>query len=261
MVRMLAHDVNRTLYPVYGTAACAMQRGLSHDCLTSLQSPSSQTMIPSVLIVEDDPVFRAAFADAVGGANDLSLAGVADDLGEGMRLLQQTEPDVLLVDINLPSGSGIDLIRRAEERVPQCNTMVITVFADEDLVIRCIEAGATGYLLKESARMDVLEKIRQLCAGGSPISPAIARRLLKRFGGKAALPTQAPEVAPVVLSTQEHAVLMMCAKGYSYEEISQLMSLSRHTVQTYVKRIYRKLQVHSKTEAVYEARKLGLVDD
>jgi DNA-binding NarL/FixJ family response regulator len=211
----------------------------------------------TVLIVEDDLRLRASFAQAILGAGDLKLVGEADDLPEGLRLLEAMHPEVLLVDIGLPSGSGLELIRQAAQGSPHCNVMVITVFAEEQLVVDCIEAGATGYLLKGSSPQDIAAQIRLLVAGGSPISPTIARRLLGRF---TAASRNTGEIAPS-LSSQEHAVLSMSAKGYSYDEIAPLLKLSRHTVETYVKRIYRKLQVHSKTAAVYEARKLGLVDD
>ncbi len=210
----------------------------------------------SVLIIEDDPQFREAFTGAVLGTTDLCLAGVADDLPEGFRLLEQTAPDVLLVDIGLPSGSGIELIRHAHERLPKCDVMVVTVFGDEHHVLQCIEAGATGYLLKGSKSIDIAEKIRALRDGGSPISPVIARRLLGRF-----LPRPCAISDAQCLSAQEHAVLEMSSKGYSYEEIAGLLGLSRHTIGTYVKRIYQKLQVHNKSEAIYEARKQGLLRD
>jgi DNA-binding NarL/FixJ family response regulator len=213
-------------------------------------------MSHSVLITEDDPQFRAAFADAVVGAADLRLAGEADDLPEGLRLLEQTKPDVLLVDIGLPSGSGIDLIRRAHACLPNCDVMVVTVFGDEQHVLECIEAGATGYLLKGSKAIDIVEQIHALLEGGSPISPAIARQLMKRFMPK---PCAAPDAQS--LSDQERTVLELSNKGYSYEEIAQLLHLSHHTIGTYVKRIYRKLQAHSKSEAIYEARKQGLLRD
>jgi DNA-binding NarL/FixJ family response regulator len=213
-------------------------------------------MAHSVLIVEDDLRLRASLAQAIRGAVDLKLMGEADDLAEGLRLLDFLQPDVLLVDIGLPSGSGLELIRHAAKQSPQCNVMVITVFAGEQLVLDCIEAGATGYLLKGSSPQDISAQIRSLVAGGSPISPTIARRLLRRFTSQ----RNSDEAAPT-LSTQEQTVLSMSAKGYSYDEIARLLKLSRHTVETYVKRIYRKLQVHSKTAAVYEGRKLGLVDD
>jgi len=217
-------------------------------------------MVHSVLIVEDDASFRKTFASAVFGAPDLRLAGVADDLSEGLRLLDALEPDVLLVDLGLPGGSGIELIRRADERLPQCESMVVTIFGDDESVLRCIQAGATGYLLKDAREIDIVQQIRLLCSGGSPISPAIARRLLTRLGGRDCAQAEADPM-PRSLSQQERSVLTMSAKGYNYEEMAGLMGLSRHTVATYVKRIYRKLQVHSKTEAVYEARKLGLVRD
>jgi DNA-binding NarL/FixJ family response regulator len=213
-------------------------------------------MSHSVLIVEDDLRLRASLAQAIRGALDLKLVGEADDLPEGLRLLDALRPEVLLVDIGLPSGSGLELIRHAAKQSLHCNIMVVTVFAEEQLVLDCIEAGATGYLLKGSSPQDIAAQIRSLVGGGSPISPTIARRLLRRFTGQRNSESDAP-----TLSTQEQTVLSMSAKGYSYDEIAALLKLSRHTVETYVKRIYRKLHVHSKTAAVYEGRKLGLVDD
>lgn len=238
-------------------------------------------MQPAILIVEDDPRLRTSFADAVRGASDLRLAGTAGDLADGLRLLIETAPDVLLVDIGLPGGSGIALIAHAHQHLPQCEVMVVTVFADEQSVLACIEAGATGYLLKDACDVDIVQQIRLLCGGGSPISPAIARRLLTRVSDRSAMPaamqdaeagaqanaqpsaqaSAQPSAQPSALSAQERMVLSLSAKGYNYEEIAGLMKLSHHTVETYVKRIYRKLQVHSKTEAVYEARKLGLMRD
>lgn len=215
----------------------------------------------SVLIIEDDPVFRAEFVNAVKAAADMQLVGEANDLPEGLSLLEQTMPDVLLIDIDLPSGSGIDAIRRAVQLLPNCDVMVVTVFGDERHVLECVEAGATGYLLKGSHELEIIQQIRSLRAGGSPISPAIARQLLLRFqtpsfASQPALHQEIPQ-----LSTQERTVLEMSAKGYSYEETARLLNLSPRTIETYVKRIYRKLQVHNKSEAIYEARKLGLLKD
>ncbi len=208
----------------------------------------------SVLIVEDDSRFRGTFVQAVHCAEDLRLAGEADDLPAGLQLLTVMRPDVLLVDIGLPSGSGIELIRQASLLLPSCEVMVITVFGDEHHVLACIEAGATGYLLKGSRCPEIVDQIRVLINGGSPISPVIARQLLVRMAPAASRPQG-------ILSPQEQAVLQMSSKGYTYEEIARLLGLSRHTIETYVKRTYRKLQVHGKTEAVFEARKLGLVLD
>jgi len=213
-------------------------------------------MTLSVLIVEDNANFRSAFAQAIDATEDMRVVGAAGDLADGLALLKKSAPDVLLVDIGLPDGSGISLIRYAAHHLSNCECMVVTVFAEDNLVIESIEAGATGYLLKDARDVDIVQQVRLLVNGGSPISPAIARRLLSRIGNREAAPTKI-----ITLSTQERLVLSMSAKGYNYEEIARLMVLSRHTIETYVKRMYRKLQVHSKTEAVYEARKLGLMDD
>jgi DNA-binding NarL/FixJ family response regulator len=211
----------------------------------------------SVLIVEDDERFRAAFAAVVSEAADLRLVGTASDLPQGLLLLRELKPQVLLVDLGLPSGSGIELIRYAHQHLPQTDVMVVSVFGDEPHVMASLEAGATGYLLKDTHPADLAEQIRTLHAGGSPISPVIARQLLLRLA-----PDPAPPVdGEPVLSPQERQVLTLSAKGFSFEEIARMLVVSRHTVMTYVKRSYRKLQVHSKTEAIYEARKLGLVRD
>ncbi|MEQ1581711.1 MAG: response regulator transcription factor [Steroidobacteraceae bacterium] len=218
-------------------------------------------MAVNVLIVEDDTRFRDAFVASVAAADDMNLIGSAPDYATGQSLLRQL-PDVMLVDLELPDGNGIGLIREAARLLPQCDVMVVTVFGDERHVIDSIEAGATGYLLKDMPADELVEQIRVLRAGGSPISPIIARQLLNRFSQPIAtpLPEAPPEGGTPTLSEQEAKVLSLTAKGYSYDEIATLLGVSRHTVQTYVKRIYRKLQVNSKIEALYEARRLRLIN-
>ena len=169
-------------------------------------------------------------------------------------------PDVALVDVGLPGGSGIDLIRHARRYVPRCEVMVVTVFADEQVVFQCIEAGATGYLLKESSGVDIVTQIRMLLEGGSPITPSVARQLLTRMAPRAEVSPLArmPDVVLLQPGAGRSATLR---QGLQLRGDRPLLNLSRHTVETYVKRTYRKLQVHSKTEAVYEGRKLGFVAD
>lgn len=213
----------------------------------------------SVLVVEDNPRFRESFAEAVQGDASFALVGAAANGADGLRMLNEHRPDVLLVDLDLPDMSGVELIRHAARHLPDSDVMVITVFGDERSIIESIEAGATGYLLKDAMPPDFVGQIRELRAGGSPISPIIARRLLGRFH-----PPGTPEAEPdasdrPALSEREHAVLSLVAKGFSFGEIARVLNVSPHTVTTHVKRIYRKLQVRSKTEAVYEARKLGLL--
>lgn len=214
-----------------------------------------------IAIVEDRTEFRNAFTEMISAEPDMELLGAALDLAGGMALLDQGPVDVLLVDLGLPDGSGLEIIREAMRRWPDsCDAMVISVFADEQHVMAALEAGATGYLLKDASPIDLARQIRELRAGGSPISPVIARRLLARLKPEPAANPQVPDDG-VILTDQEAAVLTYAAKGYSYDEVAQLMAVSPHTVMTYVKRSYRKLQVHSKTQALYEARRLGLVTD
>ena len=224
----------------------------------------------SVLIVEDQQRFREAFMQTLSGVPDIELLGAASDLPQGRRMFDQFLPDVLLVDLDLPGGSGIELIRHAAQVRPQCDTVVISVFGDEQHVLVSIEAGATGYLLKDALGPDLAQQLRNLRAGGSPISPLIARRLIGKLGPR--LPRLASVNTPPVagaaieeevmtLSEQESRVLHLAAKGFTFDEIAKFMQVSPHTVMTYVKRVYRKLHVRSKVEAIYEARRLGWLRD
>lgn len=196
----------------------------------------------------------------IAATPDMVLAGSSGTLAGGLALLDKGPVDILLVDLGLPDGSGLTLIREAMKRWPdRCDAMVISVFADEHHVLAAIEAGATGYLLKDASPIDVVQQIRELRAGGSPISPVIARRLLQRLApAKATVPSAADAVS---LTEQELAVLNYAAKGFTFDEVAELLAISRHTVMTYIKRSYQKLQVHSKAEALYEARRMGLLGD
>ena len=221
---------------------------------------SNAAMTISVVVVDDLPEFRLAFGEMISAASDMRLAGISATVAGGLALLDQGPVDILLVDLCLPDGSGLTLIREAAKRWPsRCDVMVISVFADEYHVLAAIEAGATGYLLKDASPIDVVEQIRELRAGGSPISPVIARQLLLRLAPSATSSSTARET--VALTEQERLVLSFAAKGFTFDEAASLMSISRHTVMTYVKRSYQKLQVHSKTEALHEARRMGLLLD
>jgi len=166
----------------------------------------------------------------------------------------------LLTDLDLPDGSGIDLIRFVRERKLGTQCMVITVFGDESHVVAAIEAGALAYLLKDASAGMVGRSILEMLAGGSPMSPPVARHLLQRLSpaAGAAAPAAGGE-AQAALSAREREVLSLIVKGFSYAEIAGILALSTHTVATHVRRIYRKLEVHSRSEAVYEALSTGLV--
>ncbi len=209
-----------------------------------------------VAIVEDDPDFSGALCRVVDDASDMLLTGMAASQAEGLAMLDGTPADVLLVDLGLPDGSGIEVIRAAVRAWPLCSIMVSTNFGDETHVMRSIEAGAAGYLLKDSSSTRMGEEIRSLAGGGSPISPIIARQVLARFRmapAAAADPAQAP------LSQREREVLDLITKGFTVHEIAGLMQLSHFTVRTFVRRIYSKLNVKSKAETIFEARSQGLL--
>ncbi|MHA6881741.1 response regulator [Ralstonia pseudosolanacearum] len=217
-----------------------------------------------VAIVEDDPGFLDALTQALACAPDMHLTGVAGSRAEGLLLLDGAPADVLLVDLGLPDGSGIDVIEAAARQWRACSIMVSTNFGDETHVMRSIEVGAAGYLLKDSSAARILDEIRSLAGGGSPISPIIARQILARFrqGGSRSAADEAPASASSpLLSAREKEVLDLITKGFTAQEIAKLMELSHFTVRTFVRRIYSKLKVTSKAEAIYEARTLGLLAD
>ncbi|WP_425259286.1 response regulator [Rubrivivax sp. RP6-9] len=217
-----------------------------------------------VLIVEDEPEFLGRFSDAVLEDPQLRLLGAVSTGQAGLALLDVQPPDVLLVDLGLPDIGGIELIRHAARRHPGCDTLVVTMFADDAHVIGSIEAGATGYLLKDASAARIVAAIHEVRDGGSPISPSIARRVLARFrSGPGAAPVAAlaaPAAADASpLSERETELLRLIAKGFSFDAVAEVLSISPHTVVTHVKNIYRKLAVHSRGEAVHEARQMGLL--
>ncbi|MEN7529103.1 response regulator transcription factor [Cupriavidus sp. DL-D2] len=216
-----------------------------------------------VALIEDDSRFTAAFLDALESAPDMCSAGTAATLDDGLALLRQLPAaDILVVDLGLPDGSGIDAIRAVRTAWPACNVMVATVFGDESHVMRSIAAGATGYLLKDSSAAHIVSELRSLHDGGSPISPLIARQVLTRLQAPAADAPQTPTgPKPTELSPREYEVLGDITRGFSHDEIAQRMGVSRHTLLTYVRRIYVKLDVHSKVEAINVARQHGWLRD
>ncbi len=218
-----------------------------------------------VLIVEDDAAFRARYAQMLSHDPDFEVIASVGTGGEGLAMLDLRKPDVLLVDLGLPDVSGIEVIRHASQTLPKCECMVVTVFGDEEHVLASIEAGAAGYLLKDASEENFLAGIRELINGGSPISPIIARRLLRRFQSEnatGAAESAAPAdniVSDVALSEREREILLLASKGFNYPEMGKLMGISPHTVTSHVKKIYRKLAVHSRGEAVFEANRMGLI--
>jgi DNA-binding NarL/FixJ family response regulator len=216
----------------------------------------------SIVIVEDEPEFRRRFAQIIESEPSMQLVGVAASRREAQVIIDAEDFDVLLIDLGLPDGNGIDLIRHVSQKKPDADIMVVTVFGDEQHVVSSIEAGATGYILKDSTPADVVSCIRLLRAGGSPVSPVVARSVLRairnRIGPSSpAARTATPENNP--LSARETEILQLLAKGMSFIEIGEILGISPHTVTAHIKKIYRKLAVHSRGEAVYEATQMGLL--
>lgn len=230
-----------------------------------------------VLIVEDDAPMRAFFAASVQDNAELELAASVDSVAQACAWLDReagNPVDVLLVDLGLPDGSGLEVIRHARRRHPECESLVISMFGDEDNVLASIEAGALGYVHKDATPEDIAGTILEMKGGASPISPLIARRVLSKYQalraparGEVAPAAVAAEPPPdaaasgerVLLTQREQEVLELIARGFSYAEIARLLGVSVHTVQTHVKSLYGKLAVHSKNEAVFEAGRLGLL--
>lgn len=215
----------------------------------------------SIIVIEDEPEFRRRFENIIRDEPSMQLAGSAANKRDAAALIEREHFDVMLIDLGLPDGSGIDLIRQVSARRPDVDIMVVTVFGDEHHVVSSIEAGATGYILKDSTPADVISCIRLLRAGGSPVSPVVARSVLRAIRNRMApqLARSAAPTEPNPLSARETEILQLLAKGMSFNEIGDILSISPHTVTAHIKKIYRKLQVHSRGEAVYEASQMGLL--
>jgi DNA-binding NarL/FixJ family response regulator len=209
-----------------------------------------------ILIVEDDEPTRERLVRAVAAHEELELAAAVGTCRDALASLRRDAPDVMLTDLALPDGNGIELIRAARALSSDVLSMAISVFGDEKSVLGAIEAGARGYLLKDASAEGVGTAILQLLAGGSPITPAIAQHLILRFQESAHF--EAREPGPE-LSQREREVLELVVRGFTFPEIAKLLELSPHTIGTFVRRIYRKLEVSSRGEAVFEALQLGIV--
>ena len=216
----------------------------------------------SVALVEDEIGTRERLVRALGQTSRLCLAHAAGTAQELLDWLANNSVDVLLVDLGLPDLPGLEVIRRARAMSPGTEIMVITLFGDEANMMCAFEAGARGYLLKDGTEDDLARHVLNLHAGGSPMTPIIARQLLARLTPAPTAPSTAPlESAGRYdgLTNREHDILAKLSRGYTYIEVAQLLEIAPSTVQSHVKNIYSKLAVHSKAEAIFEARQLGLL--
>jgi DNA-binding NarL/FixJ family response regulator len=208
-----------------------------------------------VLLVEDEPHASERVQRALAAEPSLAIVAAAGSVADGRRQLAAHAPELLVTDLGLPDGSGIELIREVTRLALPTLCLVNTVFADDQSVFDALEAGALGYLLKDESPEDLRRCALQLLAGGSPMSPSIARKVLKRLR-PAPVPLQMERPQ---LSSREREVLELIVKGFKYEEIAALLGIGAATVATHAQHIYRKLAVNSRAEAAYEAAQLGLL--
>jgi RNA polymerase sigma factor (sigma-70 family) len=204
-----------------------------------------------VAIIEDNARFREELAGLIESSKDLELVGWAGSAEEAINTIPPLTPNVVVMDINLPGASGIDCTTRLRELLPDSQILMLTVYEDTDSIFRALQAGATGYLLKRAHPRDILKGIREVKEGGAPMSSHIARKVVESFSRPAAAPVVDPELQS--LTPREREILDLLAEGFLYKEIADKLSVSYSTVQTHVERIYRKLQVHSRSQAVARA--------
>jgi DNA-binding NarL/FixJ family response regulator len=199
----------------------------------------------SVSIVEDDKQTREILAEWVAHARGFQLSGESENAERAIELLPKSQPDVVLMDINLPGISGVEAVKKLKRLLPKAQFMMLTVYEDTDYIYAALAAGATGYLLKQASREELLSAIENVHRGGSPMNSRIARKVVQFFR-QSAMAARATEA----LSAREEEVLSLLASGYLYKEIAAKLSIAVPTVNTFVRRIYEKLHVRTRGQAI-----------
>ncbi|PTY07529.1 DNA-binding response regulator [Opitutaceae bacterium EW11] len=197
------------------------------------------------MIVEDDTSVRNILTTWLDQAEGFACVAVFSDVESALPKIAAEKPDVVLIDINLPGLSGIDCVRQLKPQVPNTQFVMLTVYEDSNHIFDALSAGATGYLTKTTPRDALIGALREVHAGGSPMSSNIARKVVQ------SLQQPKPALKPSEeLSKRENEVLALLAQGYLYKEIADSLGIGFETVNTYIRRIYEKLQVHSRAQAV-----------
>lgn len=220
-------------------------------------------MTAEILVVDADPASIRMFSQLLSGDPELRLGAAVTSGKAALAVIDAQAPQLMLIDLDLPDIDGVGVIRETARRRPDCRSLAFTTLDDIDRVDASIDAGASGCLLKSTEPARIVAAIHDVRAGGCPLCPQIARRVIERLQ-RAASPRMAavPIVVPTAesdspLTLREREILRLTAKGLGFVTIGDLLEISTHTVATHVKKIYRKLSVHSRGEAVYEARQMG----
>ena len=202
-------------------------------------------MIINVGIVEDNNKIREGLAALIDGSEGFRCRAKYETAEEALRKLPEENLDVVLMDVNLPGMSGIECLIRLKEILPNIQVMMLTVYEDDEVIFKSLVAGATGYILKRTPPAELLEAIKEIHSGGSPMSDQIARKVVQAFQqmGKSSKETEN-------LSDRENEILSYLSKGYHDKEIADKLFLSVKTVRTHLRNVYKKLHVRSRTEAV-----------
>ncbi|GAB3863495.1 response regulator [Micromonospora andamanensis] len=203
----------------------------------------------TVLLVDDHPVVRAGVAGMLAGADDITIVGEAGDASEAVLLVRHRRPDVVLMDLRLSGGDGVDATIRVLAESPRTRVVVLTTYETDADILRAVEAGATGYLLKDVARHDLITAVRTAARGGTVLAPSVATRLLR----------QVRRPARGTLSAREVQVLRLVGQGLSNAEIGRELHISEATVKTHLLRTFNKLDVSDRTAAVTTAMAAGLL--
>jgi len=206
-----------------------------------------------VALIEDQRVTREGLSLLIGGSPGFEICGQYESMEHALEQIPGSPPDVLLADIGLPGMSGIEGVRRIHGLMPELPILMLTVHEDSDSVFSAVCAGAWGYLLKETPPARLLESIRELYEGGAPMSPGIARKVVLMFH-KAVPPKE-----DMQLSLRQLEILRMLAEGHSYKACAATLDIGMDTIRSHVRKIYERLHVHSRSEAVWKALQGGLL--
>jgi DNA-binding NarL/FixJ family response regulator len=229
---------------------------------TALRAPAQSEQTDGearIYLIEDDPTILQFVQRAMLSRPRWQLVGVSDSRNHARQHALDEFANVYLVDLGLPDGRGEELLHWLSDARPDAELLVFTVFGDESRLVAALEAGATGYVLKGCSSDELVQAIEQICGGGAPISPLLARMLLKQFRPNEGVPLAMPVRHEVILSERETEVLKLVAQGYVNKEIAQRLGISPATVGSHIKNLYRKLAVHSRVQVVRVAQERGLL--